>query len=98
MSAPNVVMAGWVDPTCLLVVEDDVALSAVIVETLSTICPRVRAASTVAEAIAECSRETPDLIVLDLGFARRRWVAAAVSSAGADKRTNRRAVRPRKRR
>lgn len=57
-----------VDPSCLLVVEDDAALSAVIVETLSTICPRVLSASTVAAAIAECSRETPDLIVLDLGL------------------------------
>ena len=57
-----------IDPSCLLVVEDDATLSAVIVETLSTICPRVRSASTVAEAIAECSRETPDLIVLDLGL------------------------------
>jgi two-component system, OmpR family, KDP operon response regulator KdpE len=57
-----------IDPTCLLVVEDDAALSAVIVATLSTICPRVRSAFTVAEAIAECSKETPDLIVLDLGL------------------------------
>jgi two-component system, OmpR family, KDP operon response regulator KdpE len=57
-----------VDPACLLVVEDDAALSAIIVETLSTICPRVRSAFTVAGAIAECSKETPDLIVLDLGL------------------------------
>jgi two-component system KDP operon response regulator KdpE len=68
MSAPNTVMGGWVDPTCLLVVEDDATLAAVIVETLGTICPRVRSASTVADAIAECSRETPDLILLDLGL------------------------------
>ena len=62
------VLGGWTDPACLLVVEDDAALRQVIVETLSTICPRVRSASTLAEAIAECSRETPDLIVLDLGL------------------------------
>lgn len=56
------------ETACLLVVEDDVALSAVIVETLSAICPRVRAASTLAGALAECSREMPELIVLDLGL------------------------------
>lgn len=56
------------DPSCLLVVEDDAALLAVIVETLSTICPRVLSASTLAGAIAECSKETPELIVLDLGL------------------------------
>lgn len=60
--------ASPIDPACLLVVEDDTALSAVIVETLSTICPRVLSASSVAEAIAQCSREAPDLIVLDLGL------------------------------
>ncbi len=49
-------------------VEDDAALRTVIVAALSTICPRVLSASTLAEAIAVCSRETPDLIVLDLGL------------------------------
>jgi two-component system KDP operon response regulator KdpE len=58
----------WNDPACLLVVEDDAALSAVIVETLTIICPRVRLAATVADAISECSREAPELIVLDLGL------------------------------
>lgn len=68
MTGPVVTQQTAVDPACLLVVEDDATLAAIIVESLSTICPRVRSCATVADAIAICSRETPDLIVLDLGL------------------------------
>ncbi len=56
------------DPRSLLVVEDDDALRTSLVEVLQTICPRVRAAATFAEALTACAEEPPDLVLLDLGL------------------------------
>jgi len=56
------------DPRSLLVVEDDDALRTSLVEVLQTICPRVRAAATLAEALTACAEEPPDLVLLDLGL------------------------------
>lgn len=56
------------DPRSLLVVEDDDALRTSLVAVLQTICPRVRAAATFAEALTACAEEPPDLVLLDLGL------------------------------
>ncbi len=56
------------DPDSILIVEDDVDLRDVLVHTLRTICRSVRTASTLAEAIRECTIKAPDLVLLDLGL------------------------------
>lgn len=56
------------DPDSILVVEDDVDLRDVLVQTLGTICRSVRTASTMADAVRECTVKAPDLVLLDLGL------------------------------
>lgn len=56
------------DPGSILVVEDDADLLTVLTNTLGTICRVVRTASTLADAILECTTHAPDIVVLDLGL------------------------------
>ena len=56
------------DPESILVVEDDIDLREVLVHTLGTICRSVRTASTLADAIRECTLKAPDVVLLDLGL------------------------------
>ncbi len=56
------------DPDSILVVEDDADLRDVLVHTLGTICRSVRTASTLSEAVRECTVKAPDLVLLDLGL------------------------------
>ena len=56
------------DPESILVVEDDADLLTVLTHTLGTICRAVRMASTLADAIRECTTHAPDIVVLDLGL------------------------------
>ena len=56
------------DPESILVVEDDADLLTVLTHTLGTICRVVRTASTLADAIRECTTHAPDIVVLDLGL------------------------------
>ena len=56
------------DPESILVVEDDADLLDVLTHTLGTICRVVRTASTLADAIRECTTHAPDIVVLDLGL------------------------------
>ena len=56
------------DPGSILVVEDDADLLTVLTHTLGTICRVVRTASTLADAIRECTTHAPDIVVLDLGL------------------------------
>jgi len=56
------------DPDSILIVEDDEDFREVLVHTLSTICRSVRTASTLADAIRECTIKAPDLVLLDLGL------------------------------
>jgi two-component system KDP operon response regulator KdpE len=56
------------DPGSILVVEDDADLLTVLTNTLGTICRVVRTASTLADAIRECTTHAPDIVVLDLGL------------------------------
>ncbi len=65
---PFAALAQWTEPRSLLVVEDDDALRQTLVESLTAICPRVRSAATLAEAMRECAEEQPDLVLLDLGL------------------------------
>ncbi len=52
----------------LLVVEDDDALRAVLVEALKVVCPTVREETSVAGALRACAEREPDLVLLDLGL------------------------------
>ena len=61
-------LPGGPDPESILVVEDDIELRDALVRTLSTICPSVRTASTLAEARRECTLKAPDVVLLDLGL------------------------------
>lgn len=63
-----VLLADGMDPDSVLIVEDDDALRDVLVHTLATICKSVRTASTMADAVRECSTKAPDLVLLDLGL------------------------------
>lgn len=65
---PFQVLGNWTEPRSLLVVEDDDMLRQTLVDALSTICDRVRHASTLAEASRLCAEEEPDLVLLDLGL------------------------------
>jgi len=56
------------DPDSILIVEDDADFRDVLEHTLSTICRSVRTASTLADAIRECTIKAPDLVLLDLGL------------------------------
>lgn len=56
------------DPDSILVVEDDIDLLDVLTHTLGTMCRSVRTASTLTEAIRECTIKAPDLVLLDLGL------------------------------
>lgn len=56
------------DPDSILVVEDDADLRDVLVHTLGTICRSVRTASTLSDAVRECTVRAPDLVLLDLGL------------------------------
>ena len=56
------------DPESILVVENDADLLDVLTHTLRTMCRAVRTASTLADAIRECTIKAPDIIVLDLGL------------------------------
>jgi two-component system KDP operon response regulator KdpE len=63
-----VLLSEGIDPDSILVVEDDIDLRDVLVHTLGTICRSVRTASTLADAIRECTLKAPDLVLLDLGL------------------------------
>ncbi len=56
------------DPDSILIVEDDADFRDVLEHTLGTICRSVRTASTLADAIRECTIKAPDLVLLDLGL------------------------------
>ncbi|WP_411281575.1 response regulator [Gemmatimonas sp.] len=56
------------DPDSILIVEDDADLRDVLMHTLGTICRSIRTASTLADAIRECTVKAPDLVLLDLGL------------------------------
>jgi two-component system KDP operon response regulator KdpE len=56
------------DPDSILVVEDDADLLDVLTRTLGTICRAVRTASTLTDAVRECTNRAPDLVLLDLGL------------------------------
>ena len=56
------------EPQSILIVEDDADFRAVLAHTLSTICRSVRTASTLADALRECTIKAPDLVLLDLGL------------------------------
>ena len=60
--------ATFPEPQSLLVVEDDVPLRETLVSALRAICPRVREAGTLAEAMLKCAEEEPELVLLDLGL------------------------------
>ncbi len=61
-------LPGGPDPDSILVVEDDADFRDVLIHTLGTICRSVRTASTLADAIRECTTKAPDLVLLDLGL------------------------------
>lgn len=61
-------LPGGPDPDSILVVEDDADFRDVLIHTLGTICRSVRTASTLADAIRECTTMAPDLVLLDLGL------------------------------
>jgi two-component system KDP operon response regulator KdpE len=52
----------------ILVVEDDDALRRTLVDTLMTLTSRIGEAANLADATIECTRNAPDLVVLDLGL------------------------------
>jgi two-component system KDP operon response regulator KdpE len=56
------------DPDSILVVEDDADLLDVLTRTLGSICRAVRTASTLTDAVRECTNTAPDLVLLDLGL------------------------------
>lgn len=58
-----------VDPTRLLAVEGDPAYRTTLTEALRALCPDVRAADSVQEAVRSCAQLVPELIVLGLGAA-----------------------------
>lgn len=63
-----VLLTEGLDPDSILIVEDDADLRDVLARTLGTICRTVRTASTLADAVRECSVKAPDLVLLDLGL------------------------------
>ena len=56
------------DPGSILVVADDVDLLDTLTHTLGPICRAVRTVSTRTDAIRECTNQSPDLVLLDLGL------------------------------
>jgi two-component system, OmpR family, KDP operon response regulator KdpE len=57
-----------VEPQSILVVEDDDGLRTTLVDALRSVTPHVREAASLADAMAACVADQPELVLLDLGL------------------------------